>query len=95
MYRYYKTHDKITMSVTFAICLVLLLGFFRAERYPSSLRNLPRIRKFLKLYSPNIQIFSDTSSFKQEIEFLRKLHMDFWDTLGGGDGIFSFAKVLF
>jgi hypothetical protein len=21
--------------------------------------------------------------------------MDFWDTLGGGDGIFSFAKVLF
>ncbi|RRD54861.1 hypothetical protein [Campylobacter rectus] len=57
------------MSVTFAICLVLLLGFFRAERYPFSLRNLPRIRKFLKLYSPNIQIFSDTSPFKQEIEF--------------------------
>ena len=57
------------MSVTFAICLVLFLGFFRAERYTSSLRNLPRIRKFLKLYSPNIQIFSDTSPFKQEIEF--------------------------
>ena len=69
LYRYYKTHDKIAMNVTFAICLVLLLGFFRAERYPFSLRNLSRIRKFLKLYSPNIQIFSDTSPFKQEIEF--------------------------
>ena len=73
LYRYYKTHDKIAMSVTFAICLVLLLGFFRAERYPFSLRNLPRIRKFLKLYSSNIQIFSNTSQFKQEISFTRAI----------------------
>ena len=70
LYKYYKTHDKITMHIIAAIYFIFALGIFIIpgdilSSYPICAKSV----NFMKQYFPNIQIFSDVSPFKQEIEF--------------------------
>ena len=70
LYKYYKTHDKITIHIIAAIYLIFALGIFII---PSAILSRYEICRefvnFMKQYFPNIQIFSDVSPFKEEIEF--------------------------
>ena len=70
LYKYYKTHDKIAMNVALAIYLIFALGIFIVPGDILSRCEICReFVNFMKQYFPNIQIFSDVSPFKQEIEF--------------------------
>ena len=70
LYKYRKTHDKITIHIIAAIYLIFALGIFII---PSDILSRYEICRefvnFMKQYFPNIQIFSDVSPFKEEIEF--------------------------
>ena len=70
LYKYYKTHDKITIHIIAAIYLIFALGIFII---PSDILSRYEICRefvnFMKQYFPNIEIFSDVSPFKEEIEF--------------------------
>ena len=70
LYKYCKTHDKIAMNVALAIYLIFALGIFIVPGDIFSRCEICReFVNFMKQYFPNIQIFSDVSPFKQEIEF--------------------------
>lgn len=70
LYKYRKTHDKIAMNVALAIYLIFALGIFIVPGEILSRCEICReFVNFMKQYFPNIQIFSDVSPFKQEIEF--------------------------
>lgn len=70
LYKYRKTHDKIAMNVALAIYLIFALGIFIVPGDILSRCEICReFVNFMKQYFPNIQIFSDVSPFKQEIEF--------------------------
>ena len=70
LYKYYKTHDKITIHIIAAIYLIFALGIFII---PSDILSRCEICRefvnFMKQYFSNIQIFSDVSPFKEEIGF--------------------------
>ena len=70
LYKYHKTHDKIAMNIAFGIYFIFALGIFII---PSNILSRCEICRefvnFMKQYLPNIQIFSDVSPFKEEIEF--------------------------
>jgi len=70
LYKYCKTHDKIAMNVALAIYLIFALGIFIIPGDILSRCEICReFVNFMKQYFPNIQIFSDVSPLKQEIEF--------------------------
>ena len=70
LYRYCKTHDKIAMNIILAIYFIFALGIFIIPSdILSSYPICAKFVNFMKQYFPNIQIFSDVSPFKQEIEF--------------------------
>ena len=70
LYKYRKTHDKIAMNVALAIYLIFALGIFIVPGDILSRCEICReFVKFMKQYFPNIQIFSDVSPFKEDIEF--------------------------
>ena len=70
LYKYRKTHDKIAMNIAFVIYFIFALEIFIVPGDILSRCEICRkFVNFMKQYFPNIQIFSDVSPFKQEIEF--------------------------
>ena len=70
LYKYCKTHGWIATNIIVAIYFLFALGVFIV---PSDILFRYEICRefvdFMKQYFPNIQIFSDVSPFKEEIEF--------------------------
>ena len=76
------------MNVALAIYLIFALGIFIVPGDILSRCEICReFVNFMKQYFPNIQIFSDVSPFKQEIEFLYELYVGARVAFGGGDGV--------
>lgn len=70
LYKYRKTHDKIAMNIAFVIYFIFALEIFIVPGDILSRCEICRkFVNFMKQYFPNIQIFSDVSTFKQKIEF--------------------------
>ena len=70
LYKYRKIHDKIIATIEFAVYFIFALGFFIIlGNILSSYPICAKFVNFMKQYFPNVQIFSDVSPFKQEIEF--------------------------
>lgn len=70
LYKYCKIHDKIIANIEFAVYFIFALWIFIIPGdILSSYPICAKFVNFMKQYFPNIQIFSDVSPFKQEIEF--------------------------
>ena len=70
LYKYRKIHDKIIANIEFAVYFIFALGIFIIlGNILSSYPICAKFVNFMKQYFPNVQIFSDVSPFKQEIEF--------------------------
>lgn len=70
LYKYCKTHGWIATNIIVAIYFLFALGVFIVPGDILSRCEICReFVNFMKQYFPNIQIFSDVSPFKQEIEF--------------------------
>ena len=70
LYKYCKTHGWIATKIIVAIYFLFALGIFIVPGDILSRCEICReFVNFMKQYFPNIQIFSDVSPFKQEIEF--------------------------
>lgn len=70
LYKYRKTHDKIAMNIAFVIYFIFALEIFIVpDDILSRCEICRKFVNFMKQYFPNIQIFSDVSTFEQKIEF--------------------------
>jgi len=70
LYKYCKTHDRIATNIILTVYFLFALGIFIIPGDILSRYEICReFVNFMKQYFPNIQIFSDVSPFKEEIEF--------------------------
>ncbi|WP_221892112.1 hypothetical protein [Campylobacter massiliensis] len=70
LYKYCKTHGKVATNIIVAVYFLFALGIFIVPGDILSCCEICReFVNFMKQYFPNIQIFSNVSPFKEEIEF--------------------------